>query len=60
MKNYGKGFIKTILLLVWAIGVTWLMSRSGNQPFSDEIFGIGVLFIMVCVISVSHYTHKKE
>lgn len=59
MKNYGKGFIKTILLLVWAIGVTCLTSRCG-KPYTEAQFGFSILLIMVCIISVSHYTHKKE
>lgn len=59
MKKYWIGFAKTIFLLLWSIGITWLMSRCG-KPFSDEMFLISILFIMVCVICVSHYAHKKD
>lgn len=59
MRNYWKGFLKTILLLVWAIGVTWLTSRCG-KPYDGTQFGFSILFIMVCVICVSHYANKKD
>ena len=59
MKNYGKGFINIILLLVWAIGITWVTSRCG-KPYTETQFGFSILLIMVCVIGVSHYANKKD
>ena len=54
MKNYWIAFLKTIWMMLWAIGITWLISKFWDG-FNEESFMFNVSFVMLCIISVSHY-----
>lgn len=60
MKNYWIGVFKTLLLFLWAVGTTWLASKCSPKPYELDMFCMSVLFIMVCILSVSHYSNEED
>ena len=60
MKNYWIGVFKTLLLFLWAVGMTWLASKCNPKPYELDMFCMSVLFIMVCILSVSHFSNEEE
>ena len=60
MKNYWIGVFKTLLLFLWAVGMTWLASKCNPKPYELDMFCMSVLFIMVCILSVSHYSNEED
>ena len=60
MKNYWIGVFKTLLLFLWAVGTTWLASKCNPKPYGVDMFCMSVLFIMVCILSVSHFSNEKD